>query len=412
VNPTAYKLFDTELGKCGITWTESGRSNEVPRVIGFQLPEATAQLTEARIARRWTANRADVIPPWIGEIIKRVKLHLKGEAQDFRDVELDLDGTGRFAKQIYAAARAIPSGRTMTYGQLAEAAGRSGAARAVGQAMGKNPIPLIIPCHRVLASGSKPGGFSAYGGLATKTKMLEIEGATFGRPVTIRCVRDLKRAATQLGKKDPQLAPILSRPINFKRIPEDSPYETLVKAVVHQQLSPKAAETILGRITELFPGSKLPEPTDLLEMPDGRLRDAGLSRSKTKALKEIAVRALDGTVPTAEEIVMLSDVEIAKRLTLIFGVGQWTVEMMLIFNLGRMDVLPVNDYALRKCMAEVFRMKTMPTPNEAKKLGEAWRPYRTVASLYLWNMKNGDTAPARSAKQAIGGNHSSKRDRV
>ena len=107
----------------------------------------------------------------------------------------------------------------MTYGQLAEAAGCSGAARAVGQAMSKNPIPLIIPCHRVLASGSKPGGFSAHGGFATKTKMIEIEGATLGRPATIRSVRDLKRAATQLGKKDPRLASILSQPIDFRLMP-------------------------------------------------------------------------------------------------------------------------------------------------------------------------------------------------
>lgn len=411
MSPTAYTLFDTELGKCGIAWKEPGRSNEDPLVIGFQLPEATAQLTEARIAGRWKANRTGAIPARISEIIKRVKLHFKGEAQDFRDIELDLDGTGRFAKQVYDAARAIPSGRTMTYGQLAEAAGCSGAARAVGQAMSKNPIPLIIPCHRVLASGSKPGGFSAHGGLATKTKMLEIEGATFGRPATIRSVRDLKRAATQLGKKDPRLASILSQPIDFRLMPEDSPYETLVKALVHQQLSPKAAETILGRITALYPGSKLPEPTDLIETPDGRLRDAGLSRSKTKALKDIAARVLDRTVPSAEEVLTLSDDEIIKRLTLIYGVGQWTVEMMLIFHLGRMDVLPVDDYALRKSIAGVFGMNTIPTPREANKLGETWRPYRTVASLYLWNMKNGEIDPAKNTKRAVGDDHAGTRVR-
>jgi O-6-methylguanine DNA methyltransferase len=390
VSPTAYTLFDTELGKCGMAWKESSRSNENPVVIGFQLPEATAQLTEARIARRWKANRTGTIPARISDIIKRVKLHFKGEAQDFRDIKLYLDGTGRFTKQVYDAARAIPSGRTMTYGQLAEVAGRSGAARAVGQAMSKNPIPLIIPCHRVLASGSKPGGFSAHGGLTTKAKMLAIEGATLGCPATIRSVREFKRAAIQLGKKDPRLATILSQPVDFRLMPEDSPYETLVKAVVHQQLSPKAAETILGRITALYPASKLPQPSDLIETADGALRNAGLSRSKTKALKDIAARTLDGTVPSAKEILTLSDAEIIKRLTLIYGVGQWTVEMMLIFNLGRADVLPVDDYALRKSIAGVFGMSTIPTPKEAIKLGESWRPFRTVASLYLWNVKNGD----------------------
>jgi O-6-methylguanine DNA methyltransferase len=393
VSPTAFTLFDTALGKCGITWKDPDRSNDDPLVIGFQLPEATVQLTETRIVERWKANRTGTIPARISDIIKRVKLHFKGEAQDFRDIKLDLDGTGLFAKQVYDTARTIPSGRTTTYGQLAEAAGHSGAARAVGLAMSRNPIPLIIPCHRVLAAGAKPGGFSAHGGLATKRKMLDIEGATFGPPATIKSGRDLKRAATKLGKKDPRLASILSHPIDFRLMPEDSLYETLVRAVVHQQLSPKAAETILSRITALYPGSKIPEPTDLIETPDGRLRDAGLSRSKTKALKDIAARSLDGTVPSSEEVLTLSDDQIIKRLTLIYGVGQWTVEMMLIFSLGRMDVLPVDDYALRKSMAAVFGMNTIPTPKEANTLGAMWRPYRTVASLYLWNTKNGDVDP-------------------
>jgi 3-methyladenine DNA glycosylase/8-oxoguanine DNA glycosylase len=260
--------------------------------------------------------------------------------------------------------------------------------------MSRNPVPLIIPCHRVLAAGSKLGGFSAYGGLNTKARMLEIEGATLGRPATIRSERDLKRIAALLEKKDPRLAPVLSRSVGFKLMRQDSPYHTLLEAVVHQQLSPKAAETILGRVAALYPGSKLPEPADLLETSDARLRGAGLSLAKTKALKDIAARTLDGTVPSAEEIAAVSDADIIKRLTSIFGVGQWTVEMMLIFHLGRMDILPADDYALRKSIADVFGMNTVPTAKEASKLGEAWRPYRTVASLYLWNMKGAGIDPA------------------
>ncbi|MEW5733912.1 MAG: methylated-DNA--[protein]-cysteine S-methyltransferase [Thermodesulfobacteriota bacterium] len=213
-----YTLFDTELGTCGIAWKEPSRPNESPRVIGFQLPEATTQLTEARIVGRTATYKASTIPSWIGEIIKRVKLHFKGQAQDFQDIDLDVEAAGQFAKQVYDAARAVPAGQTVTYGQLAEISGNPGAARAVGRVMSKNPIPLIIPCHRVLASGSKPGGFSAHGGLATKMKMLDIEGATFGPPCTIRSKRDLKRAAIQLGNQDPQLVPLLSQPIDFKMI--------------------------------------------------------------------------------------------------------------------------------------------------------------------------------------------------
>ena len=276
----------------------------------------------------------------------------------------------------------------MTYGELAAAMKRPAASRAVGQALGKNPIPLIIPCHRVLASGNKPGGFSAFGGFATKLKMLNLEGATIGPPPVIKSIGELKRAAALLRKKDPRLGRILSRPIDFRLRPGHSPYATLVEAVVHQQLSPKAAATILGRVIDLYPGSAIPKPADLLKTPDDRLRSAGLSRSKTKALKDIAAKTTDGTVPSLKEIALLSNEEIIERLTSIYGVGQWTVEMMLIFNLGRMDVLPVDDYALRKSIAAVFRRKQALTPKQARTLGEAWRPYRTVASLYLWNFLN------------------------
>ena len=105
--------------------------------------------------------------------------HFRGDVQDFRDVALDLDGAAPFARQVYEAARRIPAGQTRTYGEVAQAVGRPAAARAVGQALGKNPVALIIPCHRILAAGGKPGGFSTHGGLATKAWMLAVEGAAF-----------------------------------------------------------------------------------------------------------------------------------------------------------------------------------------------------------------------------------------
>lgn len=357
-------------------------------VTGFQLPEATTRRMETRIKSRWTADKARNVPPSIRDIIKRIKLHFKGKAQDFRDIKLAFDETGPFEQQIYDATRSILSGQTTTYGKVAEAAGNAAAARAVGRAMSRNPIPLIIPCHRVLAANRKPGGFSAHGGLDTKAKMLEIEGATLGPPATIRSKRDLLRAASVLAKKDARLAPILAQAINFSLMPKQSPYETLLTAVVHQQLSPKAAETILGRIVALNPDLTLPEPADLLKIPDKQLRKVGLSGAKTKAFKDIAARALDGTIPLVKEIVTLSDNAIIKRLTSIYGIGRWTVEMMLIFNLGRSDVLPVDDYSLRSSIAEVYGMADVPTPKVVNSLGEIWRPYRTVASLYLWNRKN------------------------
>jgi O-6-methylguanine DNA methyltransferase len=167
----AYCLFETTLGSCGIAWTQ-----DAERVVLFQLPESTAKRTEARIAASAVADRASSPPAAMAAVIERIVMHLEGHADDFRDVELNLDESPKFARQVYAAARDVLPGQTTTYGKLAESIGRPHAARAVGQALGRNPIALIIPCHRVLAAGSKPGGFSAHGGLATKARMLAIEG--------------------------------------------------------------------------------------------------------------------------------------------------------------------------------------------------------------------------------------------
>jgi 3-methyladenine DNA glycosylase/8-oxoguanine DNA glycosylase len=122
-----------------------------------------------------------------------------------------------------------------------------------------------------------------------------------------------------------------------------------------------------------------------METSDELLRKAGLSKAKIKAVKDIAAKTLDGTVPSSQEIIALGNEEIIKRLTSIWGVGLWTVEMMLIFNLGRLDVFPAGDYALRKSLSQVFGLKEVPTEKQTAALGESWRPYRTVASLYLWN---------------------------
>jgi methylated-DNA-[protein]-cysteine S-methyltransferase len=173
----AYCLFETRLGACGIAWKTRGDSRIPPVVTFFQLPEATRSLTESRIAGRSGGREARVPPSHIAGIIRRVQKHLHGEVQDFLDIAVDLDRTGPFARQVYEAVRKIPPGRTRSYGELAAGMNRPAAARAVGQALGRNSIPLLIPCHRVLARGGKPGGFSAHGGVETKAKLLEIEGA-------------------------------------------------------------------------------------------------------------------------------------------------------------------------------------------------------------------------------------------
>ncbi len=178
MNQAAYRLFETPLGACGIAWSERGNQ---PVVTFFQLPEATAEIAESRIARNAGARKASAPPADIARIIARVVRHLRGELQDFRDIAVDLEDVEPFAKRVYEIAREIPPGETRTYGDIAKAIGQPYAAQAVGQALGSNPIPLIIPCHRVLAIGGRLGGFSAPGGFATKEKLLEIEGALANR---------------------------------------------------------------------------------------------------------------------------------------------------------------------------------------------------------------------------------------
>jgi methylated-DNA-[protein]-cysteine S-methyltransferase len=180
---TAYCLFETALGACGIAWREPANSGSPSLVIAIQLPEATPQATESRIARKSGANRASVPPPLIAELIKKIRLHLEGETQDFRGVAVDLDGSGPFFRQVYEATREIPPGQTRTYGEIAKAVGQPAAAQEVGQAMAKNPVPIIVPCHRVSAAGGKLGGFSAPGGPATKAKLLALEGAPVNLPL-------------------------------------------------------------------------------------------------------------------------------------------------------------------------------------------------------------------------------------
>jgi 3-methyladenine DNA glycosylase/8-oxoguanine DNA glycosylase len=219
----------------------------------------------------------------------------------------------------------------------------------------------------------------------TKTKTTRAKHAAVKPHPIIKSAAHLRRAAKVLATRDLKLAPCLAKPITFKLEADRSPYHTLFHAIVHQQLSPKAASTILGRVKALYPKSKIPGPAALLATAHEPLRGAGLSRNKITALKDLAAKTIDGTVPTSKKMHTLTDEEIVLRLTSIYGIGQWTVEMLLIFHLGRRDVFPIADYALRRSIAQVYGLKEIPTPKQIHHLGESWRPHRTAASLYLWN---------------------------
>jgi O-6-methylguanine DNA methyltransferase len=169
-----YTVFDTAIGICATAWHEAAGSDQ-PALIWFQLPEATAEMTESRIAKKSGARKCVNPPTAISALVERIRRHLAGELQDFRDVPVDLSAAAPLARQVLEATREIAPGETTTYGELARAVGRPDAARAVGRIMSSNPIPLIIPCHRVVAAGGKSGGFSAPGGRMTKAELLAIE---------------------------------------------------------------------------------------------------------------------------------------------------------------------------------------------------------------------------------------------
>jgi methylated-DNA-[protein]-cysteine S-methyltransferase len=171
-----YHIFETAAGYCGIAWRDAG-------ITRFQLPTASAAAAERLLLRRLPKADVREPPPAVKEAVAAVKRYFEGEETDFSGFELDLEGQDAFFRQIYAAARKIAWGRTTTYGALATELGAGPeAARDVGQAMAKNPVALIIPCHRVLAAGGKIGGFSAPGGSSAKMRMLELEGVRVGPP--------------------------------------------------------------------------------------------------------------------------------------------------------------------------------------------------------------------------------------
>ena len=163
-----------------------------------------------------------------------------------------------------------------------------------------------------------------------------------------------------------------------------SPFESLVRAIAYQQLHAKAAECILARFIALCPGRRFPKPADVVALAPENIREAGFSRAKIAALQDLAAKAIDGTLPTAAVIRRLDDDAIVERLVAVRGIGRWTVEMLLIFQLGRPDVLPVDDFGVRNGFRIAYRRPAMPTPQELVRYGERWRPYRTAAAWYLW----------------------------
>ena len=472
-----YTLFDTAIGSCGIGWSDAG-------IVRLQLPEVTPAATRKRMG---SLAESRTPPPWVKKAIGQIARHLDGDIQDLSKIRLDLSAAPPFHAKVYAIACAIPASATLTYGEIATRAGSPGASRAVGRAMATNPIAILVPCHRVLAAGGRPGGFSAHGGTATKAKILAVEGVALGaakvakiakvasgslfdgiarlqqvrdsrgndragdwlpessgeaggrpsrrsektgdaprprnlaaqiplgspdtqvharsslppplartRPHAAELSFDADEAVRVLSANDPKLGRLMEAvgPFALKLL-EDSrgggAFAALAQSIVYQQLTGKAAATILGRVKSLLVTRARGKaegvfftPRELLVSTVADLRVAGLSGNKVLALQDLATKAESGQLPTLAELEKMNNEAIIERLTTIRGIGRWTVEMMLMFRLGRPDVLPLGDYGIRKGFALTFKTKELPTPTQLAKRGERWRPYRTVASWYLW----------------------------
>ena len=237
---------------------------------------------------------------------------------------------------------------------------------------------------------------------------------------------DHTAALEHLSRVDRKLARIIARSgeCRLQQETTQSIFAALLESIIYQQLNGKVAATITARVKALFPenGKRIrtrrglvdafPSPEQILAAPEELLRSAGLSRAKMLAIRDLAAKTLDGTVPTVKQAHRMSDDELIERLDTVRGVGRWTVEMLLLFRLGRPDVLAVDDYGIRKGFAKMHKLAELPKPKELLAYGERWRPYRSVASWYLWRaaeMKDLPMAGEQAKKGAATGAKASAR---
>ena len=191
-----------------------------------------------------------------------------------------------------------------------------------------------------------------------------------------------------LSKTDPVMKRVIGDIGPFRLMPQTrrSPFESLARAIAYQQLHDQAAESILRRFKALCPMRRFPRPDDLLAMDQQAIRSAGFSQAKAVALRDLAAKTLDGTVPTRVIIRTLDDEAIIERLMTVRGVGRWTAEMLLIFQLGRPDILPVDDFGVRNGFRIAYSRRSLPMPKEIRLYGERWKPFRTASAWYLWRV--------------------------
>lgn len=396
-----FALFDSPIGRCGIAWGDRG-------IGAVQLPDGAEATTRARLVRRFPGATEQTMPEEIRRSVEQILSLLRGEACELGAIPLDMEQVPPFHRRVYEMARGIAPGQTVSYGDLASRLGQPGAARAVGQALGRNPFALVVPCHRVLAADGRMGGFSANGGVTTKLRLLSIErdgtrlnGSAAPELTAAELGYDPIAAVAHLRDADAGLARLIDvvGPFRMRIDRTSSLFLALAEAIVYQQLTGKAAATIFARVQALFPRAlEGLSPAHVHRASDAKLRGAGLSRNKLLSLRDLAGKTLAGGLPTLADVQALDDEAIIEQLTQVRGIGRWTVEMLLIFRLGRADVLPVDDYGVRKGFAVTFRKRELPTAAELERRGARWKPFRSVASWYLWRAAERAKNLARAKK--------------
>jgi DNA-3-methyladenine glycosylase II len=226
---------------------------------------------------------------------------------------------------------------------------------------------------------------------------------------------DHAEAVMALCRNDPHFARLVAKVGETQLVLDEceSPYESLLEAIAYQSISGKAAATIYARVKALGTNGCCPTPQEMVRIRNSALRKAGLSKAKAAAMKDLAKKTIEGIVPSLEDARKISDEELVERLISVRGIGAWTVEMFLIFRLGRPDVLPIHDYGVQKGFALTYRKKAIPKPKELAKFGDRWRPYRTLASWYMWRAVQLAGKEARKiTKKSVAGKTAKKKKKL
>jgi methylated-DNA-[protein]-cysteine S-methyltransferase len=369
----AFAVLETPLGPCAVEWSDAG----VQRLAFGRDAEARRQ----RLAERG-AVEAERLPRFVREAVGRLRQHLSGRPQDFRAVPLDLSPSLRAVAEVL---QGTPAGATAE--ASAFAARLALPAAQLRRLLARNPLPVLLPSHRLLGPEGLLGAWG--GGELLHERLLGLESmahpplhARDGQPLAPR----VEEALEHLRRSDPALGDVLQQvgPYRLTLRRGHSPYEALARSIVGQQISGRAAQAILARLASVFGTPGVPQPDAIRRASDRQLRAAGLSAGKARAFRDLAAHALSGEVPGWAVLRRWPDERILATLTRIHGIGRWTVEMVLLFRLGRPDVLPLGDLGIRKGYARAVGRGRLPSMRELQRRGWRWRPFRSVASWYLW----------------------------